>query len=83
MTGPVASVRAGEAVGPAVRSGHDRPRIDTDILKSVHPTVVRFDLTEKDHERLEPVATEKGLNMASYARMAVLAQLRKDEEESK
>jgi hypothetical protein len=44
---------------------------------------VRLDLTEKDHERLERVATEKGLNMASYARMAVLAQLRKDEEESK
>jgi hypothetical protein len=42
---------------------------------------VRLDLSEKDHERLDRVATAKGLNMAAYSRMAILERLRKDEEE--
>jgi hypothetical protein len=46
-------------------------------VKTVRP--VRLDLTESDHERLERAAREKGLNKASYARMAVLDRLRADE----
>ena len=42
---------------------------------------VRLDLSEKDHERLDRIANAKGLNMASYSRMAILERLRKDEEE--
>ena len=42
---------------------------------------VRLDLSERDHERLDRVANAKGLNMASYSRMAILERLRKDEEE--
>jgi hypothetical protein len=42
---------------------------------------VRLDLSDKDFERLERYAEARGLNKASYARQAVLAQLRKDEEE--
>ena len=42
---------------------------------------VRLDLSDKDYERLERVTEERGLNKAGYARMAVLAQLRRDEEE--
>src|SRR5262249_43832760 len=42
---------------------------------------VRLDLSDKDYERLERVAEERGLNKSSYARMAVVAQIRRDEEE--
>jgi hypothetical protein len=42
---------------------------------------VRLDLSDKDYERLDRVAEFKGLNKASYSRMAVLERLRKDEEE--
>jgi hypothetical protein len=42
---------------------------------------VRLDLSATDHERLDRVATAKGLNMAAYSRMAILDRLRKDEEE--
>jgi hypothetical protein len=42
---------------------------------------VRLDLSDKDYQRLERVTEERGLNKSSYARMAVLAQLRRDEEE--
>jgi hypothetical protein len=42
---------------------------------------VRLDLSDRDHERLDRVAKLKGLNMASYSRMAILERLRKDEEE--
>lgn len=45
--------------------------------KPVRP--VRLDLTDIDHERLEKVARERGLNKASYARMAVLERVRADE----
>ena len=40
---------------------------------------VRLDLTEADHERLERCARERGLTMASYARMAVLERIKTDE----
>jgi hypothetical protein len=46
-------------------------------VRTVRP--VRLDLTDVDHERLEKAAREKGLNKASYARMAVLERLRSDE----
>ena len=42
---------------------------------------VRLDLSDRDYERLERVAEERGLNKSSYARMAVLAQIRRDESE--
>ena len=40
---------------------------------------VRLELSEADHERLENVAEVKGVNKASYARMAVLDRIRADE----
>lgn len=42
---------------------------------------VRLDLTMADCLRLEDCARKKGLSMASYARMAVLEAIRKDEAE--
>jgi hypothetical protein len=45
--------------------------------KAVKP--VRLDLSEADHERLERLARERGLNKASYARQAVLERMRADE----
>jgi hypothetical protein len=44
---------------------------------------VRLQLPEPDHDRLERCARRRGLNLASYARQAVLAQIRRDEEEMK
>jgi hypothetical protein len=40
---------------------------------------VRLDLSPSDHKRLERRARERGLTMASYARMAVLDRLRQEE----
>lgn len=40
---------------------------------------VRLELSLTDHERLERCAKERGLNMASYARMAVLKLIKADE----
>lgn len=40
---------------------------------------VRLILSAVDHERLEQAARAKGLSMASYARMSVLAALKVDE----
>ncbi len=40
---------------------------------------VRLDLSPADHKRLERRARERGLTMASYARMAVLDRLRQEE----
>jgi hypothetical protein len=40
---------------------------------------VRLELSPVDHERLEQCARERGLNMASYARMAVLERIKADE----
>ena len=51
--------------------------------KRLTPTLVkaapRLDLSEGDHERLEQCARERGLTMASYARMAVLERMKTDE----
>jgi predicted HicB family RNase H-like nuclease len=41
---------------------------------------VRLDLSPKDHERLERASAERGLSKSSYARMAVLALIKQDEE---
>lgn len=41
---------------------------------------VRLDLSPKDHDRLERASEERGLSKSSYARMAVLAFLKQDEE---
>ena len=43
---------------------------------------VRLDLSPGDYERLERVAKSKGLNKASFARMAVLAMIKSVEAES-
>jgi hypothetical protein len=40
---------------------------------------VRLDLSETDHKRLEKLADERGLNKASYARMAILERMKTDE----
>ena len=42
---------------------------------------VRLDLSPKDHDRLERASEERGLSKSSYARMAVLALIKRDEEE--
>lgn len=44
---------------------------------------VRLDLSEADHERLERLASERGLSKASYARMAVLERMKTDEAASR
>jgi hypothetical protein len=44
---------------------------------------VRLDLSPSDHDRLERCAKERGLNMSSYARQAVLATIRGDEREER
>jgi hypothetical protein len=41
---------------------------------------VRLDLSPRDHDRLEKAAEERGLSKSSYARMAVLALIKQDEE---
>jgi hypothetical protein len=40
---------------------------------------VRLDLAPVDHQRLERIASERGLTMASYARMVLLERLKADE----
>jgi hypothetical protein len=40
---------------------------------------VGLDLSAADHERLARFARERGLTVASYARMAVLGRLKADE----
>jgi hypothetical protein len=40
---------------------------------------VRLDLSPEDHARLQRCAKARGLNMASYARQAVLTAIRDDE----
>jgi predicted transcriptional regulator len=42
---------------------------------------VRLDLTLADHERLERLASARGLSKSSYARQAVLKQMKADERE--
>jgi hypothetical protein len=44
---------------------------------------VRLQLPEPDHDRLERCARRRGLNLASYARQAVLEKIMADEEGSK
>jgi hypothetical protein len=53
--------------------------ITTQHVRAGRP--VRLDLTEADHKRMERLATERGLSKASYARMAVLRQMKTDEAE--
>jgi hypothetical protein len=40
---------------------------------------IRLDLSPADHKRLERCAKDRGLTMASYARMALFQQLKADE----
>ncbi len=40
---------------------------------------VRLDLSPADHKRLERLSKERGLTMASYARMALFERLKADE----
>jgi hypothetical protein len=42
---------------------------------------VRLEMLLEDYDRLARCAKRMGLSLASYARMSVLAQIRKDEEE--
>jgi hypothetical protein len=41
---------------------------------------VRLDLSPKDHDRLERAAEDRGLSKSWYARMAVPALIKQDEE---
>jgi hypothetical protein len=54
-----------------------RRMIAVQTERAVRP--VRLDLSEADHERLERLARERGLNKASYARQAVLERMKADE----
>jgi hypothetical protein len=40
---------------------------------------VRLDLSPADHQRLERIARERGLTMASYARMVLLERMKADD----
>jgi hypothetical protein len=40
---------------------------------------VRLDLSPADHRRLSKLAKERGLTMASYARMALFERMKDDE----
>ena len=42
---------------------------------------IRLDMSTTDYQRLERCAKERGLTKASYARQAVLTQIRRDETE--
>jgi hypothetical protein len=42
---------------------------------------VRLDLSPSDHDRLTACAERRGLSLSSYARMAVLEMIRRDEKE--
>jgi hypothetical protein len=54
-------------------------------VKTVTPTrvrkgrPVRLDMTPEDHKRLEQCARRRGLTKASFARMAVLEFIQRDE----
>jgi hypothetical protein len=41
---------------------------------------IRLEMTPEDHKRVMRCAKRLGLSLASYARMSVLIQIRKDEE---
>lgn len=58
----------------AMNAVKERKRLTPTLVKGV-----RLDLSEPDHERLERCARERGLTMASYARMAVLERMKSDE----
>ena len=65
----------GPNMAKAKKGGKQMNAVETERV--VRP--VRLDLSDADHQRLEKAAKEKGLNKASYARMAVLERLRADE----
>jgi hypothetical protein len=44
---------------------------------------VRLDLSPADHKRLSKLAKERGLTMASYARLALFERMKEDEGGSK
>jgi hypothetical protein len=52
------------------------PVVEEKVIKPI-----RLGLPPADHKRLEKCARERGLNNASYARMAVLMQIEADEVE--
>lgn len=60
------------------RAGADKVQTKTPLRRL--PKVVRLELSEKDHERLERIAEAKGLSMAAFSRMAVLDRMREVEE---
>ena len=62
------------AKGKTMNATRERPGPSPTLVKGV-----RLDLSERDHERLERCSRERGLTMASYARMAVLERLKADE----
>jgi hypothetical protein len=62
---------AKRTAGKATKSA---PAKDERLVKGV-----RLDLAPGDHQRLERVARERGLTMASYARMVLLERLKADD----
>jgi hypothetical protein len=63
------------------KSGAKKVQTTTTPVRKL-PKAVRLDISEKDHERLERCAEARGLNLASYARQALLARIKADEEGS-
>ena len=50
------------------------------VVKEERPVKgIRLDLSPTDHQRLERIARERGLTMASYARMVLLERLKADD----
>jgi hypothetical protein len=66
---------AKKTASPAAKKTARNP---TAIVDRVGPPV-RLNLSLDDHARLEKCAKAKGLNKASYARMAVLERIKSDE----
>jgi hypothetical protein len=67
------------------RAPDDWRYLHTDLPEPTPPKsrrqgpAVRLGLKQGDHQRLDRIAQSKGLNRASYLRMALLENLRKDE----
>ena len=63
--------------------GRKKPETVTEETKPKRDVrSVRLDLTPADHDRLAECAERRGLSLASYARMAVLDLVRRDEKDA-
>ncbi len=66
---------------PKGRKGARKMSVATEVERDVRR--VRLDLSPEDYERLVKAARNRGLNLASYARQAVLTAIKADEGDGK